>query len=143
MNAYGESVPLPQVAQSSLKGATLLVVTPFDPSLCKEIEKSIRDANLGFNPSSDEQTVKVPLPKVTKETREARAKQVGEMAEVTKRRVRKIRQRMMDQIKKQTSHGVSEDDVYSQTKQGQAEVDKVIDQIQKIAKRKQEELLHH
>eukprot|EP01138_Halocafeteria_seosinensis_P000641 gb/GECG01000656.1/.p1 GENE.gb/GECG01000656.1/~~gb/GECG01000656.1/.p1 ORF type:complete len:256 (+),score=51.27 gb/GECG01000656.1/:1-768(+) len=143
IDAYGESMVLPQVAQTSLKGATLMVVTPFDPSLCKAIEKAIRDANLGLNPSSDEQIVKVPLPKVTKETREARAKQVNEMAEATRRRVRKIRQRMMDRIKKQTGHGVSEDDVHSQTKQGQAEVDKVMEQIQKISKKKQDELLNH
>src|SRR4029453_17289473 len=67
VEAYGTSMPLNQVASLSIPEPTLIVATPFDPTLMSAIEKGIQKANLGLNPASDGKVIRVPIPTLTEE----------------------------------------------------------------------------
>src|SRR5678815_377036 len=67
VEAYGSSVPLNQVASLSIPEPSMIVAQPFDPSLMGAVEKAIRSANLGLNPSNDGKVVRIPVPPLTEE----------------------------------------------------------------------------
>src|ERR1700741_2264128 len=69
VEAYGSQMPLNQVASLSIPEPTLIVAQPFDPSLMGAIEKSIRAANLGLNPTNDGKVIRIPIPALTDERR--------------------------------------------------------------------------
>ena len=100
VNAYGEPQSLKGVAQIVLKSPTLLLVTPFDASLCSAISDAIRNSGLSLNPGVDGNSVKVPIPRPSAETRDAALKVVGKVTEAAKNRIRRTRQNAIDNLKK-------------------------------------------
>src|SRR5919198_4977201 len=62
VDAYGSSMPLNQVASLSIPEPTMIVAQPFDPSLMGSVEKAIRSANLGLNPTNDGKVIRIPIP---------------------------------------------------------------------------------
>ena len=97
---YGTPTPLNQVGSVIAKDATTIVITPWEKNLLKEIERAILEANIGVNPNSDSDSVKLFFPPMTKEQRQAIAKDVKAMGEKAKIAIRNIRQDSNNSIKK-------------------------------------------
>ncbi len=144
VEAYGAKVPLNQVAGLSVPEPTLIVAQPFDPSHLGAIEKAIRAAGLGLNPSNDGKVVRIPLPALTEERRKELSRHVHKLAEDGRNVVRQVRRDANDRLKKLLKdHKVSEDD----EKKGLDEVQKITDshikQIDDLQKKKDQDLLGH
>jgi len=142
VEAYGTHMPLNQVASLSIPEPTLIVAQPFDPSLMGTIEKAIRSANLGLNPSNDGKVVRIPLPVLTEERRKELSKLVHRYAEEGRNGVRQIRRDANERLKRLLKdHAISEDD----ERRGLEEVQKITDQhvaaIDDLQKKKDAELL--
>jgi ribosome recycling factor len=142
VEAYGSPMPLNQVASLSVPEPTLIVAQPFDPSLMKEVEKAIRNANLGLNPSNDGKVVRIPIPPLTDERRKELSKLVHKYAEDGRNSVRQVRRDSNERLKKLLKdHKISEDD----ERRGLEEVQKITDQhvhmIDDFQKKKDQELL--
>ncbi|KNE57704.1 ribosome recycling factor [Allomyces macrogynus ATCC 38327] len=135
-------VPLPQVAQVSLKDAhTLLVIVP-DENFTKAVETAIRSSGLNLNPMPDtKNSLKVPVPKPTAELRQSLAKQVHKVAEDTKTKVRTVRQHEISRIKAFKGAGVSSDDKHALQQKFEKAVHTAIEQIDALAKNKTKEVL--
>ena len=88
---YGSSVPVNQVASVNLLDARTLVVKPYEKNMISTVEKAIRDAQLGLNPASSGESIRVPMPMLTEETRKNMTKIVKSEAEEAKVAVRNIR----------------------------------------------------
>jgi ribosome recycling factor len=142
VEAYGAPMPLNQVASLSVPEPTMIVAQPYDPSLMKEIEKAIRNANLGLNPSNDGKVVRIPIPPLTEERRKELSKLVHKYAEDGRNSVRQVRRDSNERLKKLLKdHKISEDD----ERRGLDEVQKITDQhvhmIDDLQKKKDQELL--
>jgi ribosome recycling factor len=142
VEAYGSHMPLNQVASLSIPEPTLIVAQPFDPSLMATIEKAIRSANLGLNPTNDGKVVRIPLPALTDERRKELSKLVHKYAEEARNGVRQVRRDANDRLKKLLKdHKISEDD----ERRGLDDVQKITDQhiglIDELQKKKDAELL--
>lgn len=128
VEAYGNNTPLNQVANVSVAGPSLLSVQVWDKSLVKAVESGIREANLGLNPQTEGQTIRVPLPPLTEQRRNELVKAAHKYAEGTKVAIRGVRRDGMEQIKAaEKKHEVSEDE----GKRWHDEVQKLTDQYTK------------
>ena len=144
VDAYGSHMPLNQVASLSIPEPTLIVAQPFDPSVMAAIEKAIRSANLGLNPTNDGKVVRIPLPPLTEERRTELSKLVHKYADEGRNGIRQIRRDANDKLKKLLKdHKISEDD----ERRGLDEVQKITDQhvkmIDEAQKKKDADLLGH
>jgi len=143
VQAYGQPMPLNQVANVTAPEAQLLQITPFDPSNIQAIASAIRDnPNLGFNPSDDGRVVRVPVPALTEERRREIVKQLGgkqEDAMVSLRTVRRDAMDMVDKAKKDKEIG--EDD--AKRLQGQVEdaMKAAQGQVEAASKAKEQEIM--
>ena len=97
---YGAMTPLNQVASISVPEARILLITPFDKSVLDEIIRAINRSDLGLNPASDGNIVRLAIPQMTEEGRKELAKQVKAEAEKAKVSVRNVRRDAMDSVKK-------------------------------------------
>ena len=100
VQAYEQSVPINQVGTIAVPEPRLITVQFWDKDLVSSVEKSIRDSDLGLNPSSDGQTVRVPVPPLSEERRIELKKIASRYAEDTKVAVRNIRRHIMDDLKR-------------------------------------------
>jgi ribosome recycling factor len=142
VEAYGSQMPLNQVASLSIPEPTMIVAQPFDPSLSSAIEKAIRSANLGLNPTADGKAIRIPIPALTEERRKELSKLVHKYAEEGRNGVRQSRRDANERLKKLLKdHKISEDD----ERRGLDEVQKATDQhiamIDELQKKKDSELL--
>ena len=93
VEAYGQFMPLNQVANVTAADATLLVITPFDPSTIQAIASAIRaDQSLGLNPADDGRVVRVPIPALTEERRKEIVKNASAKVEQAKVALRNVRE---------------------------------------------------
>lgn len=113
VEAYGQKMPLNQMANVTAPEAQQLLVTPFDPSNIGAISQAIRDdQGLGLNPSDDGRVVRVPIPALTEERRRDLVKQLGEKGENVRIALRQIRQDAFKDLKrKKEAKELSENDV--------------------------------
>lgn len=113
IEAYGQKMPLNQVANVTAPEAQQLLVTPFDPSNIGAISSAIRDdQTLGLNPSDDGRVVRVPIPALTEERRRELVKQLGEKVENARIAMRQVRQDAFKELKrKKDAKELSENDV--------------------------------
>ncbi len=113
VEAYGQKMPLNQVANVTAPEAQQLLVSPFDPSNIGAITQAIRDDQaLGLNPSDDGRVVRVPIPALTEERRHDLVKQLGEKVENARIALRQIRQDAFKEVKrKKDAKELSENDV--------------------------------
>jgi ribosome recycling factor len=142
VEAYGSMMPVNQVASLSVPEPTMILAQPFDPSLMGAIEKAIRSANLGLNPTNDGKVVRIPLPPLTEERRREMSKLVHKYAEEGRNGIRQVRRDANEKLKKLLKdHKISEDD----ERRGLEDVQKITDQqialIDDIQKKKDTELL--
>src|SRR5512146_2558480 len=90
VDAYGTKMPINQVAMLSVPEPTLIVATPFDPSLMGAVEKAVRASDLGLNPSNDGKVVRIPVPPLTDERRKELSRHVHKMSEDARNAVRLV-----------------------------------------------------
>ena len=139
---YGVSTPLLQIASVSAPEPQLLVVSPYDRSALGAIEKAIRSADLGFNPSNDGVVVRVPFPPLTEERRRELVKLCKGYAEEARVAVRNIRRDANDHFKRQErDHEISQDDMHRHETEVQKATDAHISEIDEMLKRKEAEIM--
>jgi ribosome recycling factor len=136
---YGATTPLNQVSSMTAPDARTIFIKPWEKSLIQEIEKSIRDANLGLNPQNDGQQVIINIPMLTEERRKQLVKQVGQECEHGKVSVRNIRKETNEHLKK--VKGVSEDDVKNAEEETQRLTNDFIARIEALMKKKEVEIM--
>ncbi len=139
---YGAPTPLQQLASFQVPEARTVLVTPFDKSSLSEVEKALRESDLGVNPSNDGNTIRVVLPSLTEERRKdyiklARTK--GEDAKISIRNIRRKAKEELDRISKDGEAG--EDEVGRAEKELEAVTKKHVDTIDEVLKGKEAELL--
>jgi ribosome recycling factor len=139
VEAYGNPMPLNQVAMVAAPEPRLITVQPFDKSLTQAIEKAIRDADLGLNPATQGNLIRVPLPALSQERRKELVKVVHKLAEEGRIAVRHARTDAISRIKK-LEH-VSEDDKTRGEKDVQKLTDDHIKQIDGLIHAKEAEIL--
>jgi ribosome recycling factor len=139
VEAYGQTMPLNQVAGVSAPEPRLLTVTPWDKGLTQTIEKAIRDSDLGLNPATQGGVIRVPLPALNEERRRDLVKVVHKLAEEGRIAVRHARTEARDKLKKLDK--VSEDDVKHAEKELQKLHDEEISRIEELLKAKEAEIL--
>lgn len=96
---YGNEVPLGQAANITVEDARMLVVTPWEKSMVPEIEKAIMRSDLGLNPSTAGQVIRLPMPALTEETRKGFIRQARQEAELARVAVRNIRKDVNSDLK--------------------------------------------
>ncbi len=142
VNYYGTKTPLQQIAGVSVPEARMLVVSPYDPSALKEIERAIADSDLGLNPNSDGEVIRVVFPELTEDRRKEYVRMVRERAEEGRVSVRNIRRQAKQQIEKLEGDGdVSQDDAHRADKRLQDLTDKHVAEVDKLLQNKENELL--
>ena len=142
VEAYGSQAPLNQVASLSVPESTLIVANPFDPSQIGKIEKAIRNANLGLNPTSDGKVVRIPVPPLTEERRKELSKLVHKLTEEGRNGVRQIRRDINDGLKTLLKeHQLGKDDEHHALDKIQKITDQHVRNIDDLQNSKDEELL--
>jgi len=126
---YGAPTGLRQLAQVSVSEGTTLVITPFDKTIIKEIEKAIVKAEIGITPNSDGIVIRLQFPPLTQDRRKELAKQVKAMGEDAKVAIRNVRRDATDAVKKlEKAENLPEDAI----KDGTDKVQKITDKFIKI-----------
>ena len=142
VEAYGAQMPLNQVASLSIPEPQMIVAQPFDPSTLAAIEKGIRTANLGLNPTNDGKVVRIPIPALTEERRKELSKIVHKYAEEGRNGVRQVRREANDKLKKLLKDSkISEDDERRSLDEVQKITDQHVTLIDDLQKKKDTELL--
>ena len=139
VDMYGTLLAMNQVASVSSPEPRMLIVTPFDKSQAKVIEKAIRDADLGLEPSNQGAVIRVPLPQMNEERRRDLVKIVHKLAEDARIAVRHARTHARESFKKLS--GVSEDDVKHAEKDIQKLHDDTISHVDGLIKVKEAEIM--
>ena len=139
---YGSMCPLNQVANVSAPEPRVLMITPWEKPLLKEIEKAILKSDLGLNPSNDGSIIRLVIPELTEETRKALVKNVKKTGEEAKVAIRSIRKTANDKIKalKKDSE-LSEDQIKKAEEDIQKKTDAVVKEIDAIIAAKEKSVL--
>ncbi|MHA6822094.1 ribosome recycling factor [Ralstonia pseudosolanacearum] len=139
---YGSMVPISQVANVGLSDARTISVQPWEKKMVSAVEKAIRDADLGLNPATMGEVIRVPMPALTEERRKELTKVVKSEGEDAKVAVRNVRRDANEQFKKLVKDkAISEDD----ERRGQDEVQKLTDrfvaEVDKLVAEKDKEIM--
>lgn len=123
---YGQPTALNQMASVSVPEARLIMIQPWDPKSCAEIEKAILKSDLGLTPQNDGKVVRIAIPPLTEQRRKELVKVIRKMGEETKVAVRNARRDANEMLKEYKNEGeISEDDM----RRGQTEVQKLTDEF--------------
>jgi len=142
VQSYGSVMKLNAVAVITTPEARLIMVSPFDPSTIDDIDRGIREANLGFNPVSDGKVLRIPIPEPTEERRKELAKTAKGYAEDAKIRLRSCRKDGMDAGKTMKNDKVLTEDAQKDfEKDIQDLTDKFVKQVDEAAVAKEKEIL--
>ena len=140
--AYGTPMPLNQLATLHVPDATMITVQPFDVSQIGAIEKAIRAADLGLNPSNDGKIIRVPIPSLTEERRKDLVKKVHHIAEEHRVSLRNVRRDSNEHIKKLLKDKlISEDEDRRAHDEIQKLTDAYIQKLDQAVKGKEKELM--
>ena len=142
VEAYGSPTPLAQVGTVSVPDARTLSISVWDRSLAKAVEKAIMESDLGLNPASDGQLIRVPIPPLSEERRKELLKVAGKYAENNKVAIRNIRRDSLDEIKKlKKDNAVSEDDEKRFENEIQKLTDDSIKKIDELMAQKEKDIM--
>jgi ribosome recycling factor len=142
INAYGTQMKLMEVGTISTPQPSLLTVQVWDAGLTKDVEKAIMSANLGLNPSTEGQTVRVPIPPLTEERRQEFVKVAHVKGEEARISVRQHRQDQKDQwTKEKTAGEIGEDELFRREKLMQEIVEKANAETDGLIKEKEASLM--
>ncbi|MBC8132083.1 MAG: ribosome recycling factor [Deltaproteobacteria bacterium] len=139
---YGTPTPLNQIASLNVADPRLITIKPWERSLIPEIEKAIRSGQLGLNPNSDGELVRLPMPALTQERRQELVKVVKKMAEEGKVALRAARRDANEMLKGLLKDGgITEDDERNGLKKVQETTDKAVTKVDEILAKKEGEIL--
>ena len=139
---YGSLCPLSQVANVSAPEPRVLVISPWEKSLIKEIEKAILTSDLGINPSNDGSVIRLVVPELTEETRKNLVKVVKKTGEEAKVALRSIRRDANDKIKALKKDGeITEDELKTGEDKVQKIVDAFVKEVDTIVTAKEKEIM--
>ena len=139
---YGSRTPLQQLASFQTPEARTILITPFDKSAMAEIERTLRDSDLGINPNSDGNVIRVNLPQLTEERRKEYIKLARTKAEDAKISIRNIRRKAKEEIDHLVKGGeIGEDEGARAEKELEVFTKKHVETVDSILKVKENELL--
>ena len=137
---YGTQTPLLQIAGLSVPEARMLIVQPYDKSALANIERAILEADLGLNPSSDGNIIRLAFPALTEERRKELIRVVRGLAEDGRVAIRNVRRHTKDDL--EALHGeISDDDIHRAEKDLQELTDRFVERVDGLLAHKEEELL--
>lgn len=139
---YGTPTPVNQVGAISVPEPRTLMINPWDKTAMAEIEKAIRNSDLGLNPTNDGQVIRISVPALTEERRKDLAKQASKVAEEFKVRLRNERRDANDKLKKMEKEGeITEDDLKKSQDEVQKITDKFIKEVDSLLKAKEQDIM--
>ncbi|CRH87319.1 putative ribosome recycling factor [Chlamydia trachomatis] len=139
---YGAPTPLQQLATVSIPEARTVIITPYDRSAMRDIEKAIAESDLGVNPTDDGQILRINMPPLTQERRKDYVKLAKTKAEEARVSVRGVRRKAKDELDKIKKDGeAGEDDVARAEKELDSLTKKFVDQVDSMLDSKEKELL--
>ena len=142
VEAYGSRVPLNQVGTVSAPEPRMLTIQPWDRGLVKEIDRALRESDLGLNPSNDGQLIRIPIPALTEDRRREYVRLLHKLAEEGRVAVRQARKDANDEVKaRQKKEGLSEDDIRREEKEVQKLTDQYIAKVEEMLKHKEAEVM--
>jgi ribosome recycling factor len=142
VEAYGSRVPLNQVGTVSAPEPRLLTVQPWDKAVIKDIEKAIRESDLGLNPSNDGNLIRIPIPALTEERRKEYVRMLHKLAEEGRVAIRQARKDANDEVKaREKKEHLSEDDVRREQAEIQKLTDGYIAKVEEALKHKEAEVM--
>ncbi len=142
VEAYGSMTPLSQVGTISVPDARTLSISVWDRGLSKAVEKAIMESDLGLNPASDGQLIRIPIPPLSEERRKELTKVAGKYAENNKVAIRNLRREALDEVKKMKKEGtISEDDEKRYENEIQKMTDESIKKIDEMYAQKEKDIL--
>jgi len=141
VEAYGQIQPLKAICGINIQDAKTIVVQPWDKSILADVEKALIKADLGSMPTNEGAQIRIVLPPMTEERRKHLVKVVKELAEEAKISVRQQRQEVHVNAKKVAGTGQSEDEHRTFEGNIQKEVDKTNEEIEDLAKKKEEDVM--
>ena len=139
---YGTPTPINQLAAVAVSEARVLTIQPWDPSVCRLIEKAIQTSDIGINPQSDGKIIRMIFPALTEDRRKEIAKDLAKMAEETKIAVRSIRRDAMEKLKALKKAGdITEDDLKVAEKRTQDLTDQYCKEADTLLAKKKKEIM--
>ncbi len=142
VEAYGMMSPLNQLGNVAVSDARCLVISPWDKSLLKAIEKAILASNIGITPTNDGSVIRLVFPELTEERRKDLVKQVRKMGEESKVAARNIRREAMETVKKmKTGKELSEDESKNCEIDIEKRISEAIEELDKVVSAKEKELM--
>lgn len=142
VEAYGSMSPINQIGNISVVDAQCLMISPWDKSLLKSVEKAIQLSNIGINPTNDGNVIRLVFPMLTEERRKELVKQVKKMGEDGKVAIRNIRRDVLDQFKKlKTNKDITEDQYSEYEVAVEKLTSKTVEAIDKVIADKEKDLL--
>ena len=139
---YGELSPINQVGNIAVQDGQCLVISPWDKSLLKTIEKAIQVSDIGINPTNDGNVIRLVFPTLTEERRKEIVKQVKKMSEESKVALRNVRRDCLDALKKMNKAKEMTDDEYAGYEADvEKTVAKAIEAVDKLTAEKEKEIL--
>jgi ribosome recycling factor len=139
---YGTPTPISQLAQVSTPEAQLIVISPWDPSVIKDMEKALSGADLGLNPQSDGKVLRVPIPPMTEDRRRDVCKHINKVLEEHRTAVRNVRRDGNDALKKLAKEKkLSEDEEKRSLEEVQKMTDEEIRRMEELSSKKEAEVM--
>ena len=139
---YGTPTPINNMANVSVPEARLLVISPWDKSQLKAIERAILAANVGINPNNDGHVIRLVFPELTEERRRSTVKEAKTLVEESKIVMRNARRDAIDELKKiQKASTITEDDLKNYTEDVDKNLAKNTDEVERLFKEKEQEIL--
>jgi ribosome recycling factor len=139
---YGTPTPISQIAQLSAPEPQLILISPWDPTVLKEIEKAIQASDLGFNPMSDGKVLRIPVPPMTEERRREVCKHLAKVLEEHRTAVRNVRRDGNDALKKLAKDKkIGEDEEKRALEEVQKMTDEEIRRMEELSRRKEAEVM--
>ena len=138
---YGSPTPIQQIAAISSPDARTLLISPWDKTAVKGIEKAIQNSDLGINPQNDGASIRLNFPQLTEERRKELVKEVKKKGEAAKVAIRNIRRDANEAFKKLEKEDVSEDEIKKLSEEIQKQTDKRIKEIDQSVEVKSKEIL--
>ncbi len=142
IDAYGQQMPMNQVGTVGVPEPRMLTVQVWDKGLVSSVEKAIRDSDLGLNPASDGQLVRIPIPPLNEERRVEITKIASKYAEETRVAVRNVRRHAMDELKKAEKDGeISKDEHHDYDAETQELTDQYVKKVDESLHTKEQEIM--
>ncbi|OGY51819.1 MAG: ribosome recycling factor [Candidatus Buchananbacteria bacterium RIFCSPLOWO2_01_FULL_56_15] len=142
VDAYGTKTPLKQLASITVPSPRTMIVSPWDKSITKDVEKAIREADIGINPVNEGEQVRLTVPQLTEESRKELVKSVSAKMERARIAVRQVRDKVKEAIiKQEKAKAITEDVRYDLIEKLDELIKSLNDDIKEIGAKKEREII--